>query len=258
MIKWIAAFIGYYLSDKSFFGAIIGFFIGSFIGNALKAGKNHGQEQRSSRFANSDEYFNYYQRQTQRFDFPTMLVALSAVIMKADNRVMKSELNYVKTYLKQQFGDQFTSEHLQTLRTFIDNPHNIPLSQICYDIKLRTSVEIRVQLLHYLFGIAKADGEVSQLEMRELHKIADLLGVPNMDFTSVQNMYQRDTDSDYKVLGIDKTVSDDEVKKAYRKMAVRYHPDKVATMGEEYQKGAKEKFQKVQEAYENIKKERAM
>ena len=118
--------------------------------------------------------------------------------------------------------------------------------------------EVRVQLLHYMFGIAKADGDVSPSEINVISRIADMLGVSRQDFESVKNMFYRNVDSDYKVLGVETDATDEEVKKAYRKMAIKFHPDKVAQMGEEYQKGAKEKFQKIQESYEAIKKRRGM
>jgi DnaJ like chaperone protein len=143
------------------------------------------------------------------------------------------------------------------LKRFLDSD-DIPLEQICQDIRMRTQEEVRVQLLHYLFGIAKSDGHVQESEMLILKRIAQLMGVPNMDFESVKNMFYRDVNSDFKVLGLEATATDEEIKKAYRQMAIRYHPDKVAQMGEEYQKGAKEKFQKIQEAYDNIKKTRGL
>ena len=146
---------------------------------------------------------------------------------------------------------------MQTLKHFV-NGGEIPLEQICGDIKLRTQVEVRIQLMHYLFGIAKADGHVADVEIQILRRIANLLGIPNADFESVKNMFYRDVNSDYTVLGIESSATEDEIKKAYRQMAIRYHPDKVAAMGDEYQKGAQEKFQKIQEAYENIKKQRGI
>ena len=255
--KWIGAGLGFYLTGYRFFGAFLGFLFGSFIDNFQRAAKyvnNKGGNQQN--FKSGQDIFDFYQRQSQRYDFPTMLLALSAEVMKADDKVMKSELEFVKGFLQQQFGPQFNHAHLKTLKSFIDQNQPLPLEEICQDIRNRTRTEVRVQLLHYLFGIAKADGNVSHKEMHTLKKIARLMGVPQMDFTSVQNMFHRDTESDYKILGITKDASDQEVKKAYRKMAVRYHPDKVAQMGDEYQKGAKEKFQRIQEAYENIKKER--
>jgi DnaJ like chaperone protein len=258
--KWIGAGLGLYLTRFSFFGAFFGFLIGTFIDNFSRAAKymNERGEQGGQRFNSAQDIYGFYQRQSQRYDFPTMLLALSAAVMTADNRVVKSELEYVKTFLKQQFGPQFTATHLKTLKAFIDQDQPLPLSEICNDIRMRTRQEVRVQLIHYLFGIAKADGNVSQSEMSVIQRIARMLGVPDMDFTSVKNMFHKDTESDYKILGIEKSASDQEVKKAYRKMAVRYHPDKVAQAGDEYQKGAKEKFQRIQEAYDNIKKERNM
>ena len=182
-------------------------------------------------------------------------MALSAAIMKADGKVLRAELDYVKAFFSQQFGAPFLSGHLQTLKRFLDS-ENIPLEQICNDIRMRTQEEARVQLLYYLFGIAKSDGSVSEAELSAIQRISNLLRISPADFESVKNMFYRDVNSDYKVLEIEPTASPDEIKKAYRQMAIKYHPDKVASMGEEFQKGAKEKFQKIQEAYDNIKKSR--
>jgi len=60
----------------------------------------------------------------------------------------------------------------------------------------------------------------------------------------------------YEVLGIEKGCGDGDVKKAYRKMAVKYHPDKVAHLGKEIQGTAEEKFKAVSDAYNEIKKQR--
>jgi DnaJ like chaperone protein len=114
----------------------------------------------------------------------------------------------------------------------------------------------RLQIVHYLFGISKADGHVHELELQTIHTISNYLGVNAADFNSLKAMYFKDVHSDYKILEIEPSVSDEDVKKAYRKMALKFHPDKVASLGEEVQKGAKEKFQKVLQAYENIKKQR--
>ena len=123
---------------------------------------------------------------------------------------------------------------------------------------MRMQPEVRVHLVHYLFGIAKADGDVSTIEINVIQNIANMLGIPQVEFDSVKNMFYRDVDSDFRVLGIEPSATDDEVKKAYRQMAIKFHPDKVAQMGEEYQKGAKEKFQKIQESYDAIKKRRGI
>jgi len=254
VFKLIGAVIGFFILGKNFLGAFVGFIIGSVIDNFANVSKTV-----SSNGSNADDVFEYYKQRSGRSqgDFATMLIALSAAVLRADGKVLKVELDFVKSFFSQQFGPNFSVSHLQTLKRFVEGDE-IPLQQICSDIKLRTQVEVRIQLLHYLFGIAKADGNVSEIEIEVIKKIAQFLGVPQADYESVKNMFYRNTNSDYTVLGIEVTATDEEVKKAYRQMAVRYHPDKVASMGEEYQKGAKEKFQKIQESYEAIKKQRGM
>jgi DnaJ like chaperone protein len=114
----------------------------------------------------------------------------------------------------------------------------------------------RLQLLHYLFGVTKADDHVSEEEVDLIEKIAGYLYINSRDFNSIKAMFYNATDNAYKILEIDKSVSNNEVKKAYRKMVKKYHPDKVQHLGEEHVKGAKEKFQQVQKAYEQLQKER--
>lgn len=258
MFKIIGAFGGYFLFGQRIFGAFLGFLFGGFIDNLVSTPKNAQSQGGGKRAFTADDLFSYYQQRTSsNTDFATMLIALSAAVMRADGKVLKVELDYVKAFFKQQFGPQFSTNHLQTLKQFL-NSNDIPLEQICRDIQMRTQEEIRIQLVHYLFGIAKADGIVSETELMVIRNIAKMMGISNVDFESVKNMFYRDADSDYKVLGVEPSATDEEIKKAYRQMAIRFHPDKVAQMGEEYQKGAKEKFQKVQEAYDNLKKIRGI
>lgn len=252
MFKFILAGLGFFFLGRHFFGMIAGFVIGSVIDNFITPGKRTAA-------SGGQDIFDFYRQQASRSheDFATMLMALSAAVMKADGRTLKVELEYIKGFFSQQFGPQFSAEHLQILKQFLDAP-SIPLDQICRDVNQRLTMEVRIQLLHYLFGIAKADGHVADAEISVLNNISRLLEIPSSDFESVKNMFYRDVNSDYHVLGIEPSATEDEIKKAYRQMAVRYHPDKVIHMGEEYQKGAKEKFQKIQEAYENIKKSRVI
>ncbi len=75
---------------------------------------------------------------------------------------------------------------------------------------------------------------------------------------SVFAMFGAGADDAYKILGIEKDASDDDVKKAYRSMAMKHHPDKVANLGEDVRKAAEEKFKSIQNAYERIKRERGL
>jgi len=73
-----------------------------------------------------------------------------------------------------------------------------------------------------------------------------------------QNYKQVDRDWAYKSLEIEPTATDDEIKKAYRKMAKKYHPDLVNELGEDVKKSATEKFRSINEAYESLKKQRGI
>ena len=71
-------------------------------------------------------------------------------------------------------------------------------------------------------------------------------------------MFFKLADTAYTILEIERSASDEEVKKAYRNMAKKYHPDRVNTEDEAIRKGAEEKFKEVQKAYEQIQQERGL
>lgn len=231
--KWIAGGLGW-----AFFGpigGILGFTIGSMF--------------ETPEFAKTKTHTS-----TTAGSFAMTLLVLVAAVMKADGKILKSELDFVKKYFVQQFGAESAAEALKMLRDILNQ--NIPINSVGLQIKQNLDYSSRLQLLHILFGVAQADGRVDASELNTIASIAGYMGVNSKDFESIKSMFVADVNSAYKILEIDKNASDDEVKKAYRKMAVKFHPDKVSHLGEDFQKQAKEKFQKVSEAYENIKKER--
>jgi len=91
-----------------------------------------------------------------------------------------------------------------------------------------------------------------------LQSIAGFLALNNRDFESIKAMFFKSADNAYKILEIEKSATDAEVKKAFRTMAKKYHPDKLHHMDEAYRSGAEDKFRMVQEAYEKIQKERGV
>ena len=109
-----------------------------------------------------------------------------------------------------------------------------------------------------MFGISAADGIVHKDEITIIEQIAIKIGLTQHEYKSVMSMFVQETNSAYEILGIDKSASDDEIKKAYRSMAIKHHPDKVAKMGEDIENAAKKKFQTINDAYNKIKKERGI
>jgi len=233
--KWIGGGLGWALFGP--IGGILGFVLGSaFDQSSVRGATTPGT--------------------TTRGDFAVSLLVLVAAVMKADGKVMKSELDYVQKYLVQNFGRGQTQEAMLMLRDILNQ--KIPLKDVTLQIKSRLDYSSRLQLIHFLFGISHADGKVHPEEVRVIRQIAIYLGISDKDLDSIQSMFYADVDAAYKILEIDSSATDDEVKKAYRRMANKYHPDKVSYLGEEFKKAAKEKFQKLNEAYENIKKERGI
>ena len=243
MIRWLAALLGY-----SFFrlpGAILGFIIGSLL-DALSS-KKGGSFQQVFKQQRGD--------QVSPADFELNLLALASLVIKADGVVNQKELDYVRQYFVQAYG---TERANATFRVFNDviKKRQISASNICTMLRARTRYESRLQILHFLFSIANADGHVSDNEVQEIDRISRHLGVQNPDFESIKAMFFKNPDSAYKILEIDRSATNAEIKTAYRMMAKKYHPDKLQHMDEAYQKGAEEKFRKVQEAYEQLQKER--
>jgi DnaJ like chaperone protein len=195
-------------------------------------------------------------RGSARDGFVVSLLVLMAAVMKSDGKVLRSELDYVKNYLVNMLGVDQAGEALKVLRDIMKK--EIPLSDVCHQIRVNVNYDSRVQLLHLLFGVAMADGVLNTVEVNEIQRISDGLGVSPADYQSVLNMFYSNREAPYRVLEIAPSATDQEVKKAYRNMALRFHPDKVAHLGPEFQKSAHAKFSKVNEAYDLIKKERGL
>ncbi len=193
---------------------------------------------------------------TQYGDFSASLLVLSAAVMKADGKVLKSELDYVRNFFSKQFHSDVVQDKMLILREILKQ--EIRVDEVCVQIRQFMNYSDRLQLLHYLFGISIADGQVNDQELSMIELISRYLGLYTADFESIKAMFVKDVDSAYKILEITPDATDDEVKKAYRRMAMKYHPDKVMHLGEDVQKAAHEKFQTVNNAYEDIKKKRGI
>jgi DnaJ like chaperone protein len=234
--KWLGGGLGFAMGGP--IGGLLGFLVGSMIDSSTE---------HSSTYTSSNA-------RTSQGDFGMSLLVLVAAVMKADGKVVKSELDYVKRFFVRQFGQESAKQALLMLKDILKQ--EIPVRDVCLQIKGNMDYSSRLQLLHILFNISLADSIIQTSEVEIIEKIAAYLGVASGDFLSIKNMFIPETDSSYKILEIDPSASNEEVKKAYRRMAMKYHPDKVSHLGEDFRKSADEKFKMVNEAYEKIKNER--
>jgi DnaJ like chaperone protein len=232
--KWIGAGLGWTIGGP--IGALLGFAFGTLI----DAAKLEKYEKHDS---------------TTTGDFVISLLVLIAATMKADNKVLRAELEFVKNYLVRTFGEPEASKMLPLLRDLLKK--DISLDDVGNQIRYKMNYASRLELLHLLYGIIRADGLIDTSEINVFNTIASSIGISENDSRSILSMYRQSSDWAYEVLAIRQNATPEQVKKAYRQLALKNHPDRVAYLGEEIRKKADEKFTKINEAYEAIKKEKA-
>ena len=230
-IKWIGAGAGWLL------GGPIGLIIGLYIGSKFSGGRVNNQKA-----------------------FEISLLILSSVVIKADGKVLKSELDYVKKFFTKTFGAKKSNEYFNMFNSLNKQDLNSKLRQVCMQLKSHIQHSSRLEIIHFLFGVAASDNEIHPKEVETIKKIATYMNINPYDFESIKSMIIANGSSNsekwYKILGLTKNAADADVKKAYRKMAVKYHPDKLIGVSEDIKNLAEEKFMAVKEAYDKIMKSR--
>ena len=191
-------------------------------------------------------------------DIKVSLLVLIACVMKVDGHVKKSELELVKRFLVRNYGEQGALEALQILKSLLDQDMD-PMA-VAGQIADNVNYSTRLELLHFLFDLANTDGEFADSELQMIERVAGALRISAADYRALAALYQKSKDPNwaYVALEIEPGATNDEVKKAYRRMAMKYHPDKVAGAGEEMREKATEKFRAINEAYEHIKSQRGI
>ena len=285
-MKWVGCWIGGTLGTmlgSGILGTLAGFCLGSIIDEMMdsRADSNDYNTNKQDYYSQGNCYKQYqyggqngssnaHSNEGQRNSFLFSMLVLSSYIIKADNKIMHSEMEFVRQFLRQNFGEQAVNQGLEILLKLfeIQKQQGIQvfrntIHQSCAEIKHNMDVSQRLQLLNYLVIIAKVDGYVSPEEIKALKEVARHLGLTAKDVDSMLNMENgaranSNIEDAYKVLGLSSTATDDEVKVAYRKMALKHHPDRVATLGEDIRKAAEKKFQDINDAKERIFKARGL
>ncbi len=244
--KYIGGALGWALGGP--IGAIMGYAFGSMVADKSLSMEG-GPQQRSMPGGGA-------RRHTGAGDFAASMIVLSAAVMKADDRILKSELDYVKRFFVSNFGAAQAERYILTLREVLKQ--DVDTRAVCRQISAMMEHSKRLLLLQYLYGIAQADGDVDPREVEVIRQMATWLGISVKDVKSIEASFYTDVASHYAVLEISESVTDSEVKMAFRRMAFKFHPDKVRDMGEDYQKQARERFDRITAAYEAIKKQRGI
>lgn len=234
--KWIAGALGWAMFGP--LGGILGYVIASkleSLSQAVQQGDNQSKGQRNS--------------------FLMSLLVLSAAIIKADGKTSQQELSTVRSFFARNFGPQAGNDAEEIIKSILSKDFN--LYEVCSQIRSNMDYSQRLQLFHYLVSLGACDG-LHPREIDILETIATYIGLSQSETDSIIAQFKPSNDSNYKILEISPDATNEEVKKAYRKMAVKYHPDKVATLGSDIQKAAEEKFKTISAAYEAICRERGI
>lgn len=237
--KWIAGALGWVLLGP--IGGIIGYFLASRMEKLSEAASQHAGGQSWD--------------QGQRNSFLVSLLVLSAAIIKADGKTTSQELSTLRNFFTRNFGPQAGQEAEEIVKELISKDFN--LYEVCTQVRSYMDYSQRLQLFHYLVALGACDG-LHPREEDVLETIARYIGLSKAEIDSVFAQFKPDNDSNYKILEITPNATNEEVKKAYRKMAIKYHPDKVATLGPDVQKAAEEKFKAISQAYDAICRERGI
>jgi DnaJ like chaperone protein len=248
--KWLGASLGWSFGGP--IGGILGFVLGSFVDGFSEVDIKDYRKQIPQGGQHSRA-----RARTKSGDFEISLLVLAAVVIKSDGDIDRRELDFVRQSFTGMYGTARANRAFKLFSGIIKK-QDISTRQVCLQIRQQMDHASRLQLLHFLFGIAKADGLVSEIELQVIHKIAGYLYISQADFDSIKAMFYNEVNSAYKILEIEKAATNDEVKKAYRRLVKKHHPDKLRHLGEEHVKGAEEKFRTIQKAYEQVQKDRGI
>lgn len=255
--KWIGGIIGFMTGGP--LGALAGYALGSLFDtdeNTTYKRYTDGQQAESYSYAG------------QRNSFLFSMLVMASYIIKADGRIMHSEMEFVRRFLRTTFGEEAVREGEQILLNLFEqskqmdkqNPFAFKntIRDCGMQIAANLTYEERLQLLVFLVEISKSDGNVCQEEIEALKEVATDMGLSTAEVESMLNLGGSSLEEAYKVLEIEPTATNEEVRAAYRRLALKHHPDRVATLGEDIKKAAEEKFQNINNAKERIYKARGM
>ena len=277
--KWIGGILGFITAGP--LGALAGVALGSIFDKGLDDVNRNGDNQQYSNaysaYSGQQSYQGERNYEGERNSFMFSLLVLSSYIINADGKIMHSEMELVRRFLRQNFGEAAQQQGEEILLKLFEQQKLMGMSQYrsviqdsCHQIRSNMIYEQRLQLFDFLIMIAQADGMVVREEIQALQEIGFHMGLSTEDIQQMLNMSNHGrgggssaSTSDqlaeaYRILGISPSASNDEVKAAYRKMALKHHPDKVAALGEDVRRAAEKKFQEINDAKDRIYKSRGI
>lgn len=273
--KWIGGFLG--LLSGGPIGALAGFVLGALfdvmagdggleIGDSYDSGYGGGGSYYSDGYDNSSHGAGVDQGTRNGFLFS--MLTLASYIIRADGKIMHSEMETMRSFLRQNFGQAAVDEGNAIMLKLFEKQKQMEAQQpgsyrqviidACGQLRRVLNRPQRLQLLSLLAMLAKADGHVASEEVVALREITSHLGLEESELNSMLNLGSTTLKDAYAVLEIDETATDEEVRAAYKRMVIKHHPDRVASLGEDVRAAAERKMREINEAKELIYKARGL
>lgn len=249
-------------------GGTLGYMFGGPLGALLGAALGRNFD-RGIRITDEHADFDVGQQQRVQAAFFTATFSVMGHIAKADGQVTSDEISAAEAFMAQMQLDP--QQRKAAIRLFDEGKKDdFPLHDVL--LQLRRECHRRHNLeqmfLEIQIATAMADGRVHASERRIIISIGEQLGFDRaaieqlFSFSDAGRAAEQGKPSlagAYQIIGVDKTASDAELKRAYRRLMSQHHPDKLIAKGlpEEMIKIATEKTQEIKAAYEQIKHHRA-
>jgi len=208
----------------------------------------------------------YAQSQSESHNrFVWLLVHVLMHTAKIDGRITKDEIQTIHRFF--QYNLNYNQTKMLWVKEIIKEAtgSSPSLESLLEEFKTTFAYEPRLILLELVFQILYTKHDVPENELQIARRIAAFLEISSYDQRTIEAKYkygqQYSTTPDqnnvahyYATLGLEKGASMDEIKKAYRKLSMKYHPDKVRHLGDEFQKIAETKMKEINGAYDYFKK----
>ena len=244
--KWIGGILGFAFGGT--LGAIAGYVLGSLFDNSGVAPNPISEEQE-------------YNQERSRNNFLFSLMVLSAHMIQADGKIMHSEMEYMRRFLRRTFGNDAEKQGNDILLRLFEYRKQQgevawkeQILKACDEIASIMPESDRTQLATFLAEIAKADGVIARSEVEALRELITHLRLNPALTEQLLSLGSTTLEDAYRILGLTPDATDDEVRRAYRKLVLDNHPDKVAHLGEDVKQAATKKLQQITEAKELIDK----
>lgn len=245
MARWSGKIIGGGLGWV--FGGPVGAILGTFAGAFF--------DKTSISFSSFQYEIENFRGTNKSPEFISSIIGILLSVAKADGKICNREVDVMeRTFL----GLGYQSDDLLYIKNVINNLSKTPLNlqESCLKYKRLSSYPERLLLLKFAYIVAISDDVFHPNKDNVIKQIVWYLGIHQSIALQIRSEFIKESSKNYEIFGLSKNASKSEINQAYRNLSKKYHPDKVAHLGDEFTSRANDKFQEINKAYQEIRREK--